>query len=130
VSNTLDAKIADIFNEPGCEKNQAKGEKERKKGCSKPLTPGAAAGGCAFDGAKIALGYDLSFSGISTFKTAEDLRTAAAECPADRIHVETDAPFLAPIPMRGRKNQPANVAFTCAALSAASRAATSWVWRW
>lgn len=51
----LKDKIADVFNEPACDKNQAKGEKERKKGCSKPLTPGAAAGGCAFDGAKIAL---------------------------------------------------------------------------
>ena len=51
----LNDKIADVFNEPGCDKNQAKTEKERKKGCSKPLTPGAAAGGCAFDGAKIAL---------------------------------------------------------------------------
>ena len=48
-------KIQDVFNEPGCEKNNAKSEKERKKGCSKPLTPGAAAGGCAFDGAKIVL---------------------------------------------------------------------------
>ncbi|MDE1568554.1 nitrogenase iron-molybdenum cofactor biosynthesis protein NifE [Aquabacter sp. P-9] len=51
----LKDKIADVFNEPGCDKNQAKGAKERKKGCSKPLTPGAAAGGCAFDGAKIVL---------------------------------------------------------------------------
>ncbi|WP_018260196.1 nitrogenase iron-molybdenum cofactor biosynthesis protein NifE [Methylobacterium sp. WSM2598] len=51
----LKDKIADVFNEPGCEKNQAKGAKERKKGCTKPLTPGAAAGGCAFDGAKIVL---------------------------------------------------------------------------
>jgi len=55
MSDALKAKIADVFDEPGCEKNQAKGQKERKKGCSKPLTPGAAAGGCAFDGAKIAL---------------------------------------------------------------------------
>ncbi|MCK8784986.1 nitrogenase iron-molybdenum cofactor biosynthesis protein NifE [Roseomonas sp. NAR14] len=55
MSRSLQAKIADVFNEPGCDKNAAKGEKERKKGCSKPLTPGAAAGGCAFDGAKIAL---------------------------------------------------------------------------
>lgn len=55
MSDALKAKIADIFDEPGCDKNQAKGQKERKKGCSKPLTPGAAAGGCAFDGAKIAL---------------------------------------------------------------------------
>ncbi len=51
----LKDKIAHVFEEPACDKNQAKGEKERKKGCSKPLTPGAAAGGCAFDGAKIAL---------------------------------------------------------------------------
>jgi nitrogenase molybdenum-cofactor synthesis protein NifE len=55
MSDALKAKIADVFNEPGCEKNQGKGAKEKKKGCSKPLTPGAAAGGCAFDGAKIAL---------------------------------------------------------------------------
>ena len=55
MSDALKSKIADIFEEPGCDKNQAKGQKERKKGCSKPLTPGAAAGGCAFDGAKIAL---------------------------------------------------------------------------
>ncbi|MFA6019971.1 MAG: nitrogenase iron-molybdenum cofactor biosynthesis protein NifE [Rhodospirillales bacterium] len=52
---SLKAKIAEVFNEPGCSTNQAKSETARKKGCSKPLTPGAAAGGCAFDGAKIAL---------------------------------------------------------------------------
>lgn len=51
----LQSKIQDVFNEPGCDKNQAKGAKERKKGCTKQLQPGAAAGGCAFDGAKIAL---------------------------------------------------------------------------
>ena len=53
--SSLSTKIQDVFNEPGCDKNQGKGEKERKKGCTKQLTPGAAAGGCAFDGAKIAL---------------------------------------------------------------------------
>lgn len=52
---SLNDKVQDVFNEPACDKNQAKGEKERKKGCTKQLTPGAAAGGCAFDGAKIAL---------------------------------------------------------------------------
>jgi nitrogenase molybdenum-cofactor synthesis protein NifE len=52
---TLSDKVQDVFNEPGCDKNQTKGTKERKKGCTKQLTPGAAAGGCAFDGAKIAL---------------------------------------------------------------------------
>ncbi len=52
---TLSEKIQDVFNEPGCGKNQGKSEKERNKGCTKQLAPGAAAGGCAFDGAKIAL---------------------------------------------------------------------------
>jgi nitrogenase molybdenum-cofactor synthesis protein NifE len=51
----LKAKVQELFNEPGCATNTAKSAGERKKGCSKPLTPGAAAGGCAFDGAKIAL---------------------------------------------------------------------------
>ena len=55
MSTSLNAKIAEVFEEPGCDKNQGKSEKERKKGCTKQLTPGAAAGGCAFDGAKIAL---------------------------------------------------------------------------
>src|SRR6516164_7278190 len=53
--SSLSNKIQDVFNEPGCGKNQGKSEKERKKGCTKQLQPGGAAGGCAFDGAKIAL---------------------------------------------------------------------------
>ncbi len=53
--STLANKIRDVFNEPGCDKNAAKSAKERKKGCTKQLQPGGAAGGCAFDGAKIAL---------------------------------------------------------------------------
>jgi nitrogenase molybdenum-cofactor synthesis protein NifE len=55
MSVALNAKIAQVFDEPGCDINQSKSAKERKKGCTKQLTPGAAAGGCAFDGAKIAL---------------------------------------------------------------------------
>ncbi|MBK1685314.1 nitrogenase iron-molybdenum cofactor biosynthesis protein NifE [Rhodoferax fermentans] len=55
MSTLLKARIADVFEEPGCDKNQGKSEKERKKGCTAQLAPGAAAGGCAFDGAKIAL---------------------------------------------------------------------------
>lgn len=51
----LKEKIQHVFEEPACGINQAKSTKERRQGCSKPLTPGAAAGGCAFDGAKIAL---------------------------------------------------------------------------
>ena len=53
--NSLAAKIQDVFNEPACGKNEKKAEKDRKKGCTKQLQPGGAAGGCAFDGAKIAL---------------------------------------------------------------------------
>lgn len=55
MADALKSKIADVFDEPGCDHNQSKEERQRKKGCAKPLTPGAAAGGCAFDGAKIAL---------------------------------------------------------------------------
>jgi nitrogenase molybdenum-cofactor synthesis protein NifE len=51
----VSAKIQDVFEEPACEHNQQKSAKEKKKGCTKQLSPGAAAGGCAFDGAKIAL---------------------------------------------------------------------------
>lgn len=63
-------------------------------------------------------GYFLSFSGIATFPASDALREAARICPADRILLETDAPYLAPVPVRGRKNEPANVAFTCMRLAA------------
>ncbi len=62
-------------------------------------------------------GFMLSFSGISTFPSAKPLREAARDCPRDRLLLETDAPYLAPVPMRGRKNEPAYVAFTCANLA-------------
>lgn len=52
------------------------------------------------------LGAYLSFSGIVTFKTAGEIREAATICPADRLLVETDSPYLAPVPNRGRPNQP------------------------
>ncbi len=51
-------------------------------------------------------GYNISFSGIVTFKNANDLRDVCRNTPLDRLHVETDAPFLAPAPLRGQKNQP------------------------
>jgi TatD DNase family protein len=56
------------------------------------------------------LGAYLSFSGIVTFKNADDVRDAARLCPLDRLLVETDAPFLAPVPHRGQQNRPAWVA--------------------
>ncbi len=56
------------------------------------------------------VGAFLSFSGIVTFKSAQDVAEAATLCPLDRILIETDSPYLAPFPLRGRTNQPANVA--------------------
>jgi TatD DNase family protein len=53
------------------------------------------------------MGAYLSFSGIVTFKKADDVRQAAALCPADRLLVETDSPYLAPVPNRGKANRPA-----------------------
>ncbi len=58
------------------------------------------------------LGLDISFSGVVTFKNADDLRAVARFVPLERLHVETDAPFLAPIPMRGKSNVPAYVIHT------------------
>jgi TatD DNase family protein len=63
-------------------------------------------------------GAHLSFSGIVTFKTAGDVRDAALLCPADRLLVETDAPYLAPVPHRGRPNRPGLVPVVGAAVAA------------
>lgn len=65
------------------------------------------------------LGAHLSFSGIVTFKNADDVRAAAAIVPLDRVLVETDAPFLAPVPHRGKTNRPAWVVDVGVALAAA-----------
>lgn len=78
------------------------------------------------------LGAYLSFSGIVTFKAADDLRAAARLCPLDRLLVETDSPYLAPEPHRGRRNQPAHVGLIGAAIArtrgmtAESVAAATW----
>ena len=65
------------------------------------------------------LGAHLSFSGIVTFKTAGDVRAAADLCPLDRLLVETDSPYLAPVPHRGRPNQPALLPLVGAGVAAA-----------
>ena len=62
----------------------------------------------------VGLGLSISLSGIITFKTAEPVRQAAKTAPLDKILIETDAPFLAPIPFRGKTNEPAYVAHTAA----------------
>ena len=65
----------------------------------------------------IDLGLSISFTGIITFKKSQALRDLAAELPADRIMVETDSPFLAPIPYRGKRNEPAYVVNTAKVLA-------------
>ncbi|PPQ39337.1 TatD DNase family protein [Rhodoblastus acidophilus] len=65
----------------------------------------------------LALGLYISFSGVVTFKSAPDLRETAALVPLDRILIETDAPFLAPVPHRGKTNEPAYVADTLRVLA-------------
>ena len=62
----------------------------------------------------LALGFYISISGIVTFKAAETLRTIVRDIPLDRLLVETDAPYLAPVPKRGKTNEPAFVAHTAA----------------
>ncbi len=65
----------------------------------------------------IALGLSISFTGILTFKASQPLRDLAAELPADRIMVETDAPYLAPGKFRGKRNEPAYVVETAKVLA-------------
>ena len=65
----------------------------------------------------IALGLSISFTGILTFKSSADLRAIAAELPADRILVETDAPYLAPGKLRGKRNEPSYVVETAKVLA-------------
>ena len=67
--------------------------------------------------AGLALGGYVSFSGMLTFPKAEAIRAVAREVPADRLLVETDAPYLAPVPQRGRRNEPSFVAHTAARLA-------------
>ena len=64
-------------------------------------------------------GYYVSFAGNVSFPNASELRLAAAQVPADRLLVETDSPYLAPQPVRGRPNEPAHVVHTLAAVAAA-----------
>lgn len=71
----------------------------------------------AFADEALALGFYISLSGIVTFKNARDLQDTAKTIPADRLLVETDAPYLAPVPMRGKTCEPAFVAHTARFLS-------------
>lgn len=67
--------------------------------------------------AALTMGFSISFSGVVTFKMAEELRTVARSVPLDRLLVETDCPFLAPVPHRGKRNEPAFVVETARKLA-------------
>ena len=73
--------------------------------------------GRALAEAALDLGFYVSFSGILTFKRSDELREIAAAIPLDRMLVETDAPYLAPVPRRGKRNEPAFVAHTASVLA-------------
>jgi len=89
-------------------------------------TGGAAAAGgvfhCFTESAEVAraaldLGFYISFSGILTFKKAQDLRDVAAFVPLDRMLIETDSPYLAPVPYRGKTNNPSYVPYVAAQIA-------------
>jgi TatD DNase family protein len=87
-------------------------------------SPGAAGGvfHCFTETREVAraaldLGFYISFSGILTFKSAQDLRDVAAFVPADRLLIETDSPYLAPVPYRGKTNNPSYVPFVAQQLA-------------
>src|SRR5437762_12317212 len=73
--------------------------------------------GRALAEAALELGFYISISGIVTFRNADDLRAIVRDVPLERLLVETDAPYLAPVPYRGKRNEPAYVAATAAAVA-------------
>ena len=99
-----DADVADIL------------EEETRRGAF-PAVLHCFTGGRDLAQRAIALGLSISFTGILTFKKSDDLRAIAAELPADRILVETDAPYLAPGKFRGKRNEPAYVVETARVLA-------------
>ena len=66
-------------------------------------------GSLAMAQSAVALGFYISFAGVLTFKNAQDLREVAQKLPLDRLLIETDCPYLTPVPFRGRRNEPARV---------------------
>ena len=65
----------------------------------------------------IELGFHISFAGNLTFKKADDLREVARKLPLERLLVETDCPYLSPVPFRGQRNEPAHVVETARCLA-------------
>jgi TatD DNase family protein len=82
-------------------------------------------GDAALAAAALELGFHISFSGIVSFPKSDALRLVAATVPANRILIETDSPYLSPVPHRGKRNEPALVVHVAEALAAARRTTTA-----
>jgi TatD DNase family protein len=91
-------------------------EEEYKAGPFRPLLH-CYTGGPGLAQRALALGAYVSVSGILSFKSARDVRTVIADIPMERIILETDCPYLAPVPMRGRRNEPAFLQYVAEALA-------------
>jgi TatD DNase family protein len=90
---------------------------ERDRGGAFPFLLHCFSSGRGLAERAVAMGGYLSFSGILTFPKSEELREIARDMPADRLLVETDAPYLAPVPFRGKRCEPAMVAHTAKVLA-------------
>jgi TatD DNase family protein len=82
------------------------------RGVIHSFTAGPAVAECYLE-----LGWHLAFNGVATFPTADEVREAARICPAERLLIETDAPYLAPVPLRGKRCEPAHVIHVLARLA-------------
>jgi TatD DNase family protein len=91
-------------------------EEEMAKGAFKAVLH-CYTGGAGLARRGVELGLYVSFSGVLSFNKSEELRAVAASVPSDRLLVETDAPYLAPMPMRGKRNEPSYVRHTAAVLA-------------
>lgn len=94
-------------------------EEERGRGGAFPFLMHCFSSGAELARRAVAMGGYISFSGILTFPKSGELRALAAELPEERLLVETDAPYLAPVPLRGKRNEPALVAHTARVLAEA-----------
>jgi TatD DNase family protein len=97
---------------------QAVLEEEHSAGGPFPFVLHCFSSGRALAEAAVRLGGYVSFSGIITFRNGEAIRAVAADLPEDRLLVETDSPYLAPVPLRGKRCEPAHVVHTAKALAA------------
>jgi TatD DNase family protein len=107
-----------VIHSRDCDADMAKILKEESGKGAFPAVLHCFTGGRDLAFAAIDLGLTISFTGILTFKNSQSLRDIARELPADRILVETDAPYLAPLPFRGKRNEPSFVLETAKVLAA------------